>query len=52
MQTKMNSDQQGDDVDLMRSDQNFVDALEFGMPPTAGWGGGIDRMCMLFTGVS
>ena len=36
----------------MRSDQNYVDALQFGMPPTAGWGGGIDRMCMLFTGVS
>jgi len=40
------------DKELMRSDQTFVDALEVGMPPTAGWGCGVDRLCMLFSGVS
>ena len=28
-------------------DQEFVEALEYGLAPTAGWGMGIDRLCAL-----
>lgn len=49
-QGQVESKEEFEDNELLIPDWEYVKSMEYGLPPTGGWGCGIDRLTMLFSG--
>ncbi|KAF1985526.1 class II aaRS and biotin synthetase [Aulographum hederae CBS 113979] len=47
-QNKIQAEAQGTEPKAI--DESYIEALEWGLPPTGGWGCGVDRLVMFFSG--
>lgn len=47
--TQQAKDKAAGDDEAQAIDEDFITALEYGLPPTAGWGMGLDRVAMFLT---
>ena len=43
-------EEEEEEEEAMGLDEKYCETLEWGLPPTAGWGLGVDRLVMLFSG--
>ena len=50
LEGQLTSQADSSDPEAMLPDEAFCTALEYGLPPTAGWGCGMDRLTAILTG--
>ncbi|CAG9955106.1 unnamed protein product [Clonostachys rosea f. rosea IK726] len=51
-QEVLEEEEEEEDLEAAPLDESFARALDFGLPPTGGWGCGVERLVMVFSGAS